>query len=113
MKREEGNPITDPRVIDGFNVKFHGNKLQINYHSEIQLKEVYGTDFEHEMDRIISEVSSFLKKEYKKITGNTLQLTAEGEVNPAYSLVDKNIKTSGEERLQESIKNFLRSKRSA
>ena len=31
LKREEGNPLIDPRVIDGFGVKFEGNKLCITY----------------------------------------------------------------------------------
>ena len=39
LKREEGDPITDKRVMDGFGVAFHGDKLKISYHSEVQLKE--------------------------------------------------------------------------
>ena len=41
LKREEGNPLIDKRVMDGFGVRFHGNKLCITYHSEVKLKEVY------------------------------------------------------------------------
>ena len=26
LKREEGNPLIDKRVMDGFGVKFHGNR---------------------------------------------------------------------------------------
>ena len=40
LKREEGDPITDSRVIDGFGVTFHGNLLCISYQSDITLKEV-------------------------------------------------------------------------
>jgi len=41
LQREEGDPILDKRVIDGFNVKFYGNKMCLAYQSEVQLKEVY------------------------------------------------------------------------
>ena len=37
LKREEGNPLVDSRVIDGFGVKFEsGNCLCITYSSEIK-----------------------------------------------------------------------------
>ena len=40
LKREEGNPLIDKRVMDGFGVKFHGNRLMITYHAEIMLKDI-------------------------------------------------------------------------
>ena len=75
LKREEGNPINDSRVIDGFSVKFHGNQLCIHYQSDVQLKEVYGKDFESDIEAMIDKVKSFLQKEYKKITGDSISLT--------------------------------------
>ena len=39
LRREEGCPIMDSRVMDGFSVKFYGNKMCINYQSDIRLKE--------------------------------------------------------------------------
>ena len=80
LKREEGNPLIDKRVMDGFGIKFHGDRLIINYHSEIKLKDIYGSDIEAEIDQMITDVASFLKKEYKKITGESLTLTPDGEV---------------------------------
>ena len=80
LKREEGDPIIDKRVMDGFGVKFHGNKLCITYHSEVLLKDVYATAFESDIELMINDVAKFLKKEYKAITGDSLSLTAEGEV---------------------------------
>jgi hypothetical protein len=75
LRREEGDPILDSRVMDGFKVKFKGNKLCVNYQSEISLKEVHkGPKFESEMESIMSDIVKFLKKEYKTITGNTLNL---------------------------------------
>ncbi len=79
LRREEGCPIMDKRVNDGFSVKFYGNKMCINYQSDIRLKEVYSGKFEQEMQRMLNEVKKFLQKEYKAITGNSVTLTAHGE----------------------------------
>jgi len=75
LKREEGDPILDKRVIDGFNVTISGNILTIKYQGEIFLRDVYKGDFESEMAQRLQDIASFLKKEYKKITGNSLTLT--------------------------------------
>jgi hypothetical protein len=82
LRREEGDPILDSRVIDGFKVKFKGNKLCVNYQSEISMKEVHkGGKFESEMESVMADIVKFLKKEYKTITGNTLSLKPVDEVN--------------------------------
>lgn len=81
LRREEGDPILDSRVIDGFKVKFRGNKLCINYQSEINLKDVHrGAKFESEMEQVMADIVKFLKKEYKTITKNTLSLKPVDEV---------------------------------
>lgn len=74
LKREEGNPTLDKRVMDGFNVLLSGNTMTVKYHGEILLKDVHGGDFESEIDQMITDIVSYLKKEYKKITGNALSL---------------------------------------
>ena len=79
LKREEGCPIMDKRVNDGFSVKFYGNKIVINYQSDIRLKEVHGGGFEDNIVRQLTEIKKFLQKEYKAITGNSVSLTADGE----------------------------------
>lgn len=79
LKREEGHLINDSRVIDGFGVRFAGNSLILSYQGEVQLKEVYGNGFEDEIEQRMADIASFLKKEYKAITGNTLSLTKQGE----------------------------------
>tara|TARA_R110001583_G_scaffold41108_5_gene130866 strand:+ start:3580 stop:4122 length:543 start_codon:yes stop_codon:yes gene_type:complete len=79
LKREEGDPILDKRVLDGFNVSFSGPTMCIHYHSEVQLKEVYASGFESGIEQQIQEIASFLKKEYRKITGSSVTLTKEGE----------------------------------
>ena len=75
LKREEGSPINDSRVMDGFGIRFHGNQLCIHYQSDVKLKEVYGKDFESDIEDMIDKVRSFLQKEYKKITGESISLT--------------------------------------
>jgi hypothetical protein len=81
LRREEGNALIDQRVMDGFNVKFYGNMMCLSYQSEIQLKEVYDGGFEEEMDQRLTDIAGWLKKEYKKITGDPVTLTEEGEVD--------------------------------
>ena len=80
LKREEGNPILDKRVMDGFNVSFYGNMMCIKYMSEVQLKEVYASGFESDIESQLAEISKFLQKEYKKITGKSVSLTTEVDV---------------------------------
>jgi len=89
LKREEGNPLIDQRVVDGFNVSFYGNHLCLKYHSEVRLKEVYGNNFESDTEQMIEDIASFLKKEYKKVTGNSLSLKAVGEVDVMVQNVSK------------------------
>ena len=81
LRREEGDALIDQRVMDGFNVKFYGNMMCLSYMSEIQLKEVYAGGFEEETEQRMVDISSWLKKEYKKVTGNSVSLTKEGEVD--------------------------------
>ena len=80
LQREIGCPIMDKRVMDGFSVKFYGNKMCINYQSDILLREVYAQDFESEIERRLNEVKNFLQKEYRAITGKSVTLSADGEV---------------------------------
>tara|TARA_B100000941_G_C28487510_1_gene545865 strand:+ start:1005 stop:1529 length:525 start_codon:yes stop_codon:yes gene_type:complete len=81
LRREEGDALIDHRVMDGFNVKFIGNMMCLSYHSEVQLKEVYAQGFEAEIDQRLTDIAGWLKKEYKKVTGNSVSLTEEGEVD--------------------------------
>jgi len=81
LQREEGHPILDKRVIDGFNIKLYGNMMCLTYQSDIQLKEVYTNGFEDDISQRITDVAGWLKKEYGKVTGNSITLTEEGEVD--------------------------------
>ena len=80
LRREEGCPIMDKRVNDGFSVKFYGNKICINYQSDIRLQEIHRSkDYEGDIVRQLTEIKKFLQKEYKAVTGKSVTLTADGE----------------------------------
>ena len=72
LSREEGCPIVDSRISDGFGVKIIGDMLQINYEANVRLSDVYAVGFEEECERRIQAIADFLRKEYKLITGSTL-----------------------------------------
>ncbi len=81
LQREEGDPILDKRVMDGFNVRFYGNMMCLSYMSEVQLKEVYASGFESDVESRMAEIVSFLRKEYRKIRGESVALTKDGEID--------------------------------
>tara|TARA_Y100001970_G_C14241335_1_gene865077 strand:+ start:1408 stop:1959 length:552 start_codon:yes stop_codon:yes gene_type:complete len=80
LKREEGDIILDPRTNDGFSIKFVGSMLCIYYQSDILLKDIYGGKFENEIQLMINQIKKTIQREYKKVTGNSVTLTKEGDV---------------------------------
>ena len=129
LKREEGNPMIDARVMDGFNCRLHGNKMIVTYHSECPLKDLHKgrNKFESKVESQINDVVKFLKKEYKKVTGNTLSLKKDGEMDIRFEYMNnirswfiakqqyevgglKGVVENGEpseDRLDQSIKDWL------
>ena len=81
LKREEGHMILDKRINDGFGVKFFGNMMCLSYQSDVKLKEVYAAGFESDTEQRMMDISKWLKGEYKRITGNSVTLTKEGEID--------------------------------
>ena len=81
LRREEGNPLIDARIMDGFGAYISGDRLHIKYHSEIPLKEVHSNGFEAEMESMVEKVKSFLQKEFKKVTKSSLTLSDPSEVD--------------------------------
>ena len=67
LKREEEVDITDKRVMDGFKVQMAGDTLMIKYHAEVTMKEAKDKGFESDLEQMMADISSFLKKEYKGI----------------------------------------------
>lgn len=89
LKREEGDPITDSRVIDGFGIQIHGHKLKITYRTPVTRKELNKAGFENECNQKISKIVSFLKKEYKKVSGKTLTLKKDGDFKTVIQSVSR------------------------
>jgi|TARA_R110000824_G_scaffold331413_1_gene518091 hypothetical protein len=79
LKREEGHPILDSRVMDGFKVSFYSDSICIHYHAEVKLKDIYSGTFEQDTEAMIDQIANFIKKEYKKVTGDALSLRADKE----------------------------------
>ena len=79
LKREEGDIMLDKRVNDGFSVRFMGNMMCIMYQSDIMLKDIYGGKFESGIQQMINQIKRSIQKEYKKVTGKGVTLTAQGE----------------------------------
>lgn len=81
LKREEGDLIKDKRVADGFGVSIHGNTLCIKYQSEIKLTDTHDKKFQSEMEDMIEEIVSYLKREFRKTLKKTLTLKRVGEID--------------------------------
>ena len=79
LRREEGNPIIDKRVNDGFGIKFYADSICINYQSDVMLREVKNSKFEQDIESMLNEIKKFLQREYKVVTGNGITLTKKGE----------------------------------
>jgi len=127
LKREEGHPIHDSRVMDGFKVKMYPGQICIHYHAEVKLKDIHNNGFESDIDSMIGDIAKFLKKEFKKITGSALNLKPTGEVKITAQSTSKvrnwveahrffdctglkdldKIKSPSEDRLEDNFKSFL------
>ena len=81
LRREEGDPLVDHRVMDGFGCRVSGNRLHIKYHTEIPLKEVHSNGFESEMEAMVEKVKSFIQKEYKKLKKSSISLSDPSEID--------------------------------
>jgi hypothetical protein len=81
LKREEGHPVYDSRQMDGFKCRIQGNNLILSYQSDIKLKDVYAKDFENDCNQTCADIMKWLKKEYKKVTGNNLSCTPHDDID--------------------------------
>lgn len=69
-----------PRMMDGYSARFHGDKMILSYQSDCKLKTLHNKDFESDVDARLGDIVNFIKKEYRKVTGNSLTLKPLGEV---------------------------------
>jgi len=127
LKREKGNPITDSRVMDGFSVTIPGKTLCVHYQSELPMAAIHDKNFETEIEQNFADIVKYLKKEYKKIVGETLSLKETGDTDISVQNMSRirtwvqakkyyaiggmdGVESTGEaseEKLDQSIKDFL------
>lgn len=81
MKRHQGHPVYDSRVMDGFNIGISGKTLVLSYHCDVKLSEIYGKDFEADAGRMCAKIISELKKRYKANTTKALTLKKQGDIS--------------------------------
>ena len=76
LKREEGCPMSDYRSMDAVFVKIHGTDMYVHYHTEVPSKDSHKSKLKSEIEQRIADTVNYLKKEYRKIVGETLSLGA-------------------------------------
>tara|TARA_B100000131_G_scaffold315162_1_gene353144 strand:+ start:647 stop:1195 length:549 start_codon:yes stop_codon:yes gene_type:complete len=82
LKREKGHPVLDSRVMDGFKVRFAADKMIVTYHGEVMMKEIHPRNqFENEIEQKFADILKYLKKEYRKITKDSVSLKEDGEAD--------------------------------
>jgi hypothetical protein len=59
LRREQGDAVLDSRVMDGFKVRISGNKLIVNYQSEMALKEIHNSKLDEEMEQNMSRLRTW------------------------------------------------------
>lgn len=91
------------RTIDGFTVKVcNPNTLRLSYHLQMMAKHKLAAlenKLEEEIEDRIGEIIAYLKKEFKNITGSTLNLKKVGDIKydvEAVSMVRTNLRGSCE-----------------
>ena len=113
LNREEGDPIIDSRLIDGFKVRFAGPKMIVTYQSEMRVDELHPRNqFENEIDAKFADITKFLKKEYKNITKSTVSLTEDSDADimvqttmrPSYDLISDQKETETTEPEDKALK---------
>lgn len=129
LKREMEVDITDKRVMDGFGICLSGDLMTVKYQGDVTLKGLTNKNFKTDVEQTLADVLKFIKKQYKKVTGNTLSCKPEGEMKMDVQstsrvrnwvqaqmnykiagmdgVVGINDAPNGEELLDKSIRNFL------
>jgi hypothetical protein len=68
-------------IMDGFGVKFAGNRLVVTYNSEEAFHNAHNPKFESVIEETVDDVVKYIKSEYKKHGKGTLSLKEIGEIN--------------------------------
>lgn len=89
LKRDEEVAIRDKRVIDGFKMKLHsGNKLCVSYTTEVLLEDIAQKGkYEDSLLQNVADVVSYIKKEFRKVTGSSLSLKELKDKEPEFDFM--------------------------
>lgn len=84
LKREEGDPILDSRVMDGFSARVHGNQLIVTYHSMMSPRDFHrkkdpAMALKQDLKDMFDNIEKFLKTEVAKLKVGSLRLSQVGE----------------------------------
>jgi hypothetical protein len=97
-----------------------GNKLTIIYHTEFTSKQAHANNTLGDVEQSVADIVKYLKKEYKKITGEALSLSDKSEIDVKMEPISRLRvstcayqsftigKMDAEDRLDKSIKDFLK-----
>lgn len=89
LKRDEEVNIRDKRVIDGFSMRLHsGNKLCVSYTTEVLISEISKKGkYEDSLLQDVADIISFIKKEFRKVTGSSLSLKELKDPKPQFDFL--------------------------
>jgi len=81
LKREMDMEITDRRVMDGFGISLGGDIMTIKYQGDVSMKELKDKNFESDTEQMLADILKYIKKQYRKVTGDSLACKPEGEMS--------------------------------
>lgn len=95
LKREEGDPILDSRIMDGFSARVNGNQLIINYHSMMTAADFHSKKdpalaLKQNLKDMFDNIEGFLKTEVGKLKVGKLRLKQIGEDDALIQYLNRN-----------------------
>lgn len=93
LRRDVEVAIHDKRVLDGFKMKLHsGNKLCVMYTTEVLLRDITEkAKYEDQLRQNVEDVVSFIKKEFRKVTGSSLSLKELKDPAPQLEMIQTSL----------------------
>lgn len=94
LHREKGDMWKEFTINDDFKVKFIDNKIIVTYQCQVQNSmTTKNFQFEAHEEERLADIVSYLKKEYKKISGKTIEFKKVGEIKRGVEQVSMARKT--------------------
>lgn len=95
LKREEGDPILDSRIMDGFSARINGSQLIVNYHSMMTAAEFHSKKdpavmLKQNLKETFDNIEKFLKTEVSKLKVGSLRLKQIGEDDAIIQYLNRN-----------------------